>query len=137
MSDIIDNTLKDNSRTLAPAAVGSQVALMSIVSVSTVVPCGVQEHLLTCHFLDRHRYPIQLPSSEKQGTPPLEWECGHGIFVACLELPVFQNIYEPKVKYHEGAKPPPRISDSLFGWLPPLIRTKEPELLDKIGLDAV
>lgn len=41
------------------------------------------------------------------------------------------------MKYHEGTKPPPRISDSLFGWLPPLIHTKEPELLDKIGLDAV
>lgn len=46
-------------------------------------------------------------------------------------------IYEPKVKYHVGDKPPPRISDSLFGWLPPLIHTKEPELVDKIGLDAV
>jgi len=41
------------------------------------------------------------------------------------------------VKYHEGDKPPPRISDSIFGWLPPLINTKETELLDKIGLDAV
>ena len=48
-----------------------------------------------------------------------------------------QVIYEPKVKYHEGNKPPPQISDSLFGWLPPLVFTKEPELLDKIGLDAV
>lgn len=48
-----------------------------------------------------------------------------------------QVIYEPKVKYHVGNKPPPRISDSLLGWLPPLIHTKEPELLDKIGLDAV
>lgn len=41
------------------------------------------------------------------------------------------------MKYHEGHKPPPRISDSIFGWLPPLFHTKEPELLDKIGLDAV
>lgn len=41
------------------------------------------------------------------------------------------------MKYHEGDKPPPRISDSIFGWLPPLVNTKEPELLDKIGLDAV
>ncbi|KAF8911516.1 hypothetical protein CPB84DRAFT_1812352 [Gymnopilus junonius] len=80
MASIIDGTLaNDNSRTLAPAAVGSQVALMSIVSI----------------------------------------------------------IYEPKVKYHEGDKPPPRISDSLLGWLPPLVFTKEQELLDKIGLDAV
>ena len=37
MSTIIDNTLNDNARTLAPAAVGSQVALMSVVSVSIVL----------------------------------------------------------------------------------------------------
>ncbi|KAK7057546.1 DUF221-domain-containing protein [Favolaschia claudopus] len=46
-------------------------------------------------------------------------------------------VYEPKVKYHEGDKPPPRIGDSFCGWLPPLLHTREPELLDKIGLDAV
>lgn len=47
-----------------------------------------------------------------------------------------QIIYEPKVKYHVGNKPPPRISDSIFGWVSPLLHTKEPELVDKIGLDA-
>ncbi|KAF9486012.1 DUF221-domain-containing protein [Pholiota conissans] len=95
MASIIDNTLSnDDSRTLAPAAVGSQVALMSIVSIVTI---------LLFNFL----------------------------------RPKNKIIYEPKVKYHEGDKPPPRISDSLFGWLPPLVYTKEPELLDKIGLDAV
>ncbi|KAF9650988.1 DUF221-domain-containing protein [Thelephora ganbajun] len=46
-------------------------------------------------------------------------------------------VYEPKVKYHVGDKEPPKISDSLFGWLPPLIHTKEPELLEKVGPDAV
>lgn len=84
----------DKSRTLAPAAVASQVALMSVVSVVTVV-------------------------------------------VFNLLRPKNKLIYEPKVKYHEGNKPPPRISSHLFGWLPPLVNTKEPELLDKIGLDAV
>ncbi|KAK0460961.1 DUF221-domain-containing protein [Desarmillaria tabescens] len=78
--DNAGDILNTNSRTLAPAAVGSQVVLMSIVSI----------------------------------------------------------IYEPKVKYHVGNKPPPRINDSvLFGWLPPLLHTKEPELVEKIGLDAV
>lgn len=47
-----------------------------------------------------------------------------------------QIIYEPKVKYHVGDKRPPRISDSIFGWVSPLIHTKEPALVDKIGLDA-
>ncbi|PPQ75181.1 hypothetical protein CVT26_008789 [Gymnopilus dilepis] len=94
MSDILDNTFNDTSRTLAPAAVGSQVALMSIVSIVTILLFNVLR-------------------------------------------PKNKIIYEPKVKYHEGSKPPPRISDSLLGWLPPLVYTKEPELLDKLGLDAV
>lgn len=81
-------------RTLAPQAVGSQVVLMSVISVATVL-------------------------------------------VFNLLRPKNKIIYEPKVKYHVGDKPPPRISDSLCGWLPPLVRTKEPELLDKVGLDAV
>ncbi|KAK7057559.1 DUF221-domain-containing protein [Favolaschia claudopus] len=59
--------------------------------------------------------------------------------VAAFNLlrPKNKIIYEPKVKYHTGdSKRPPRIDDSLCGWLPPLIHTKEPELVDKIGLDA-
>jgi hypothetical protein len=50
---------------------------------------------------------------------------------------LFQIIYEPKAKYHEENKEPPKISRSFFGWLSPLIRVKEPELVDKVGLDAV
>jgi len=45
-------------------------------------------------------------------------------------------VYEPKVKYHVGDKRPPRISDSMLGWVSPVLHTKEPELVDKIGLDA-
>ena len=45
-------------------------------------------------------------------------------------------MYEPKVKYHVGDKQPPRISDGIFGWVSPLIHTKEPMLVEKIGLDA-
>lgn len=29
------------------------------------------------------------------------------------------------------------MSDSIFGWVSPLVHTKEPELLDKVGMDAV
>ncbi|KAL4071291.1 hypothetical protein V8B97DRAFT_2044343 [Scleroderma yunnanense] len=91
IGQIID---ENSSRTLAPAAVASQVALMIVVSTATIVAFNVLR-------------------------------------------PQNKVIYEPKVKYHIGDKKPPRISDSLLGWLPPLIRTKEPELLDKVGLDAV
>ncbi|KAL5504690.1 hypothetical protein ACEPAH_7353 [Sanghuangporus vaninii] len=95
-SDVLGDFIDENnaSRTLAPAAVGSQVLLMSLVSLGT-------------------------------------------IFVFNILRPRNKIVYEPKVKYHVGDKKPPNISDSLLGWFPPLIRTQEPELLDKIGLDAV
>ncbi|KAJ6495774.1 DUF221-domain-containing protein [Mycena vitilis] len=84
----------DAGRTLAPAAVGTQVLVMSAFSLVTLV------------------------------------------LFNCLR-PRNKIVYEPKVKYHVGDKSPPRIGDTFCGWLPPLIHTKEPELLDKIGLDAV
>ncbi|KAI0310225.1 hypothetical protein OF83DRAFT_1272590 [Amylostereum chailletii] len=59
------------------------------------------------------------------------------IIVFNLLRPKNKLVYEPKVKYHVGDKPPPRISSGIFGWIAPLARTREPELLDKIGLDAV
>ncbi|KAH9920930.1 uncharacterized protein B0H18DRAFT_880648 [Fomitopsis serialis] len=82
-----------SQRTLAPVAVGSQVALMSIISFATIIFFNVL----------RPRNKI---------------------------------VYEPKVKYHVGDKRPPRMSDSMLGWLPPVLHTKEPELVNKIGLDA-
>ncbi|KAL1668993.1 hypothetical protein GGF50DRAFT_45331 [Schizophyllum commune] len=92
--DDAGDLINDDSRTLAPEAVASQVALMSVISVVTVLAFNILR-------------------------------------------PKNKIIYEPKVKYHVGNKPPPRISNSLFGWLPPLVHTKEPELMDKVGLDAV
>ncbi|KEP52413.1 tranport-associated late exocytosis protein [Rhizoctonia solani 123E] len=46
-------------------------------------------------------------------------------------------IYEPKAKYHEGDKSPPKINAGFFSWVSPLINVKEQELVEKIGLDAV
>ncbi|CAA7260523.1 unnamed protein product [Cyclocybe aegerita] len=46
-------------------------------------------------------------------------------------------VYQPKVTYHGTDKDPPRISESFCGWIPPLLHNHEPELLGKIGLDAV
>ncbi|KAJ7244129.1 hypothetical protein B0H12DRAFT_1129504 [Mycena haematopus] len=92
--DDANKLIDQKTQSLTPEAVSSQVLLMSVVSVLTILAFN-------------------------------------------LLRPKNKIIYEPKVKYHVGeAKQPPRISDSLFGWLPPLIHTKEPELVDKIGLDA-
>jgi len=39
--------------------------------------------------------------------------------------------------YHAPDKKPPRISSSFCGWIPPLCRNREPELFNRIGLDAI
>ncbi|KAK1234247.1 hypothetical protein PQX77_002554 [Marasmius sp. AFHP31] len=46
-------------------------------------------------------------------------------------------VYEPKLKYHDDDREPPPISSSIFGWVSPLVHTKDLDLLDNIGLDAV
>ncbi|KIP11341.1 hypothetical protein PHLGIDRAFT_99971 [Phlebiopsis gigantea 11061_1 CR5-6] len=89
--DLIDQSA--NLRTLAPAAVASQVALMVVISAGAIIIFNIL----------RPRNKI---------------------------------VYEPKVKYHVGDKKPPPISDSVLGWVSPLLHTKEPVLIEKIGLDA-
>jgi calcium permeable stress-gated cation channel len=43
----------------------------------------------------------------------------------------------PQTKYFIGDKKPPTIGTGLFSWVSPLIHTKEPQMLEQIGLDAV
>ena len=81
--------------------------------------------------LGGHCPRLQHPPAKQQGT-----HHSHTVQPQ-LNIPLPKIVYEPKVKYHVGDKKPPKMSDSLFGWLPPLIHTKEPELLQKIGPDAV
>jgi hypothetical protein len=83
-------------------------------------------------YLAGHHPCFQPPPAKQQGK-------SHPRIIQLSQLnpPLPKIVYEPKVKYHVGDKKPPNISDSLFGWLPPLIHTKEPELLRKIGPDAV
>ncbi|KAF9565599.1 DUF221-domain-containing protein [Agrocybe pediades] len=86
--------LFDISASLEPRAVAIQVALMTVLSILTLVTFNI--------LRPRHT-----------------------------------TIYEPKTIYHEKDKPPPRASNSFLGWIPPLLHNHEPELLSKIGLDAV
>ncbi|PWN26882.1 DUF221-domain-containing protein [Jaminaea rosea] len=46
-------------------------------------------------------------------------------------------VYQPKLKYAAGEKKPPPISDGVFGWIPPILKLGEADLLPLIGLDAV
>ena len=46
-------------------------------------------------------------------------------------------VYAPKLKYADEKHAPPRIGKGFFDWIKPVLRIKEPELIEKVGLDAV
>jgi hypothetical protein len=51
--------------------------------------------------------------------------------------PTNSLIYQPKVKYAADEKRPPKIGKGLLDWIQPVWHTKEAEMMDTIGLDAV
>lgn len=45
-------------------------------------------------------------------------------------------MYAPKLKYADEKHAPPTIGKGLFAWFAPLTKTKEAQLVDKVGLDG-
>ncbi|KAL2860611.1 hypothetical protein BJX68DRAFT_225739 [Aspergillus pseudodeflectus] len=53
-----------------------------------------------------------------------------------LVRPRHTLVYAPKVKHADRKHAPPPVGKGFFAWIKPVIRTKEPDLVDCIGLDA-
>lgn len=47
------------------------------------------------------------------------------------------TVYAPKIKSADKQHAPPPIGKGLFAWFLPLVSTREAELVDKVGMDAV
>lgn len=45
-------------------------------------------------------------------------------------------VYAPKLKYADEKHAPPEIGKGLFAWFGPVTRTKEAQLVDKLGMDG-
>lgn len=45
-------------------------------------------------------------------------------------------VYAPKLKYADEKHAPPKIGKGLFAWFGPVNRTKESQMVDKVGLDG-
>ncbi|KAI5480148.1 hypothetical protein MNV49_001808 [Pseudohyphozyma bogoriensis] len=58
-----------------------------------------------------------------------------GLFVVLR--PNNSVIYQPKIKYSEDGKRPPRVEKTPMGWVEPVLKTPEAALLGTIGCDAV
>jgi hypothetical protein len=45
-------------------------------------------------------------------------------------------VYAPKVKHADRRHTPPPVGKGFFAWMRPVLRTREPDLVECIGLDA-
>ncbi|KAF2724557.1 DUF221-domain-containing protein, partial [Polychaeton citri CBS 116435] len=54
----------------------------------------------------------------------------------CVLRPTNTVVYAPRAKHADSKHAPPPISKGLFGWIPVLIKTKEPDMVERAGLDA-
>ncbi|GFN14546.1 hypothetical protein AtubIFM55763_008282 [Aspergillus tubingensis] len=69
----------------------------------------------------------------------LATSAGFSILLALLFSlfrPRHSVVYAPKVKHADNKHTPPPVGRGFFAWLKPVLRTKEPALVDCIGLDA-
>ena len=53
-----------------------------------------------------------------------------------LLRPYNSTVYAPKVRHADKKHAPPEIGKGFFAWFSPVAKTKEEELVDKVGLDA-
>ncbi|KAJ5386003.1 hypothetical protein N7509_008544 [Penicillium cosmopolitanum] len=57
-------------------------------------------------------------------------------FLFSLFRPRHSLVYAPKVKHADSKHAPPPVGKGFFSWIKPVIRTREPQLIDTVGLDA-
>ena len=57
--------------------------------------------------------------------------------VFSLLRPHNTTVYAPKTKHADKQHAPPPIGKGLFAWFSPLVSTREKQLVDKVGMDAV
>ncbi|KAJ5749658.1 hypothetical protein N7533_006686 [Penicillium manginii] len=53
-----------------------------------------------------------------------------------LFRPRHSLVYAPKVKHADSKHAPPPVGKGIFSWITPVIRTREPQLIETVGLDA-
>ncbi|KAK8110498.1 uncharacterized protein PG998_006955 [Apiospora kogelbergensis] len=54
----------------------------------------------------------------------------------CLLRPYNKTVYAPRLKHSQGEKAPPPLTNGVFGWVNPVVKTRDQVLVEKIGQDA-
>lgn len=90
-------------------------------------------------FLDAIKSPFYTESQANSAVASLGFSLGLAVLVAllfCFLRPYNNVVYAPRAKYADSKHAPPPVSKGLFGWIPPILRTKEQDLVERVGLDA-
>ncbi|KAI1933653.1 hypothetical protein LOZ66_005583 [Ophidiomyces ophidiicola] len=93
----------------------------------------------TDRFLKLLEDPFQSAFQERAFWASLGTSLGTTLGLAllfCLFRPRNSVVYAPKLKHADRRHAPPPLGKGIFAWITPIIKTKEAELVDKIGLDA-
>ncbi|KXT13375.1 hypothetical protein AC579_9064 [Pseudocercospora musae] len=54
----------------------------------------------------------------------------------CFLRPYNNVVYATRAKYADSKHAPPPVNKGLFGWVPPIMKTREQDLVERVGLDA-
>ncbi|CAJ2503328.1 Uu.00g107220.m01.CDS01 [Anthostomella pinea] len=90
-------------------------------------------------FLNLIQNPFNTELSEKAFWSSLGYSLGAAVLCGllfCLLRPYNGTVYAPRVKHADEKHKPPPMKNGVFGWIQPVIKTREQVLVDKVGLDA-
>ncbi|KAI9041275.1 putative DUF221 domain protein [Aspergillus affinis] len=90
-------------------------------------------------FLDLIQDPFKSAFQVKAVWASLATSAGLAIILALLFSlfrPRHSVVYAPKVKHADRKHTPPPVGKGLFAWVKPVLKTREQELIDIVGLDA-
>ncbi|KAI9786649.1 MAG: Transmembrane protein 63C [Geoglossum umbratile] len=54
----------------------------------------------------------------------------------CILRPYNTVVYAPRLKHADEKHAPPQLSKGFFSWVKPVVKTREPYFVEKVGLDA-
>ncbi|KAI1500831.1 putative DUF221 domain protein [Biscogniauxia marginata] len=93
----------------------------------------------TDQFLNLIQNPFNTELSEKAFWSSLGYSLGAALLCAllfCALRPYNRTVYAPRLKHADEKHAPPPVTNGVFGWVLPVVKTREQVLVEKIGVDA-
>ncbi|KAI1495179.1 putative DUF221 domain protein [Biscogniauxia mediterranea] len=93
----------------------------------------------TDQFLNLIQNPFNTELSEKAFWSSLGYSLGAALLCAllfCALRPYNRTVYAPRLKHADEKHAPPPLTNGVFGWVQPVVKTREQVLVEKIGVDA-